>query len=429
MYLIPIHVPIYISDGQPRIGTEWKRALELLRDSMNGRFGNLCVLAPSLQADPVTAEQTLEAATVESDGMELVPSFDFHLPTTRYWLRRAHWRWKRQLASLLTRAHVVHATAGDAFRPYCYTALRMAVDACVPSVFVLDQDIVARMQREQKSLHGLRRLESALHARLYDWQCRRAAKHADMVLLKGRTTMDRYAPYADPRFVHQIEDTSYLSREIIREAEMEHRVNELLTLPNRPLRLAFCGRLVDIKGVDDSLRLIAQARLAGANIEFDVIGGGPELPRLKQLAQELMIGPVVRFHGAMPYGPDLLATLARSDALLFTPRIEETPRMIFDGYAAGLPLVARAIDYAVERADADGAAVLMPRDPLEMDGSVAILVGLDRNRQRLATLTTMAMRAAKRHAADNWYRQRADWTMEMVEYHRTNHRLQARQVR
>jgi hypothetical protein len=44
MYLIPIHVPIFVRDGRAFIGTEWKRSLELLRDSFGGRFGPLVAL-------------------------------------------------------------------------------------------------------------------------------------------------------------------------------------------------------------------------------------------------------------------------------------------------------------------------------------------------------------------------------------------------
>ena len=48
MYLLTIHVPIYVDGERRLVTTEWRRSLELLRDSFEGRFGDVVVLAPSL---------------------------------------------------------------------------------------------------------------------------------------------------------------------------------------------------------------------------------------------------------------------------------------------------------------------------------------------------------------------------------------------
>jgi hypothetical protein len=100
---------------------------------------------------------------------------------------------------------------------------------------------------------------------------------------------------------------------------------------------------------------------------------------------------------------------------LFTPIAEDTPRMIFDGYAAGLPLVGYEIAYVLERKQEDGATASSERTPL---AAAQLLVELDRDRPRLAALSRKARQAAVYHAADAWYRRRADWTNEAVEQHR-----------
>jgi glycosyltransferase involved in cell wall biosynthesis len=105
-----------------------------------------------------------------------------------------------------------------------------------------------------------------------------------------------------------------------------------------------------------------------------------------------------------------LSDLANYDAMLFTPIAEDTPRMIFDGYAAGLPLLGYGIDYVREREAEDGAARSVPvRDAA---GAASMLCALDRERQLLANLTRRAREAALYHAADAWYRRRAEWTYE-----------------
>ena len=412
MYLVPISVPIRVDGGRNYIGTEWKRSLELLRDSLGGRFGPIQVVAPFLPVD-AGADQMLEASSVESDGIGLVPSFDERLRLRSYWTQGAHGQWRRQVAELTRQAQVVHGTIGDAFRPFCVAAVDIAHRARKPTVFVVDQDIVLRMEQARTAMDWPHRVESLAHAMLYQHQCRRACAQADLVMLKGRTTVARYGRHA--RMLRPIEDTSFLSHEIV-PAEMVRARTERLLARREPLRLAFCGRLVDIKGVDIAIGLVAQARRAGADIAFDIIGGGPEAGPLHRLAADLGVAEAVHFHGAMPYGPALLQRLAQAHALLFTSRIDETPRMIFDGYAAGLPLVARRMDYVLERADAEQAAVLLPSDLSgQQADAVAVLVELDRHRERLADLTDRAVAAAHEHAADRWYARRAQWTIEMVE--------------
>jgi len=412
MYLVPISVPIHVEGERCYIGTEWKRSLELLRDSLRGRFGPIQVLAPSLPVD-AGADQLLEASTVEADDIGLVPSFDDRLRLRAYWSSGAHGQWRRQVADLARQAQVVHTTIGDAFRPFCVAAVDIARRAHKPTVFVVDQDIVLRMELARAALSWPRRIESLAHAALYERQCRQACAQADLVMLKGRTTVARFGPHA--RLFRPIEDTSYLSHEIVDEAVVQAR-NARLLGRQEPLRLAFCGRLVAIKGVDIGIGLVAQARRAGADVVLDLIGGGPELQNLRRLAADQGVADAVCFHGAMPYGPALLQRLASAHALLFTPRIDETPRMIFDGYAAGLPLVARAIDYVVERGESEQAAVLLPQDLSGQEAAaVATLVELDRDRQRLVDLSHHALKAAHEHAADRWYERRARWTFEMVE--------------
>ncbi len=409
VYLIPITVPIYLDGARKLIATDWKRALELLRDSHGGRYGPLAVMAPHLPAS--AADQVLVEPSLENDDLVLVPTFDERIGTRTYWARARHPA-MASLRALLPRVKLVHGTAEDPFRPFCWQAFMAAVRDDIPSVFVQDQDVVSVVRELHRHDGAKVRLKAELHARLQQHHCRRAITAAGVSFLKGRGTLQRYRDCST--HIEQVEDTSYFSSEIVTQAAVDERLRTLLG-GARPLRFGFCGRLVDIKGVDRSLALIARARAVGANVALDIIGTGPDEAALKALADTLRLGPAATFVGGMAYGPALLRRLAQCDALLFNPRMEETPRMIFDGYAAGLPLVAGGIDYVRERADADHAAVVLPRD--DDDAAAAIVVELDRDRTRVAALTQQALVAARHHAADSWYARRAGWTAEMVNRH------------
>ena len=411
MYLIPIHVPIYIDGVRRLVTTEWRRSLALLRDSLEDRFGPIHVLAPSLPANGQRVEQTIEELSEEHDGIRLVPSFDLRCRARHYWMRERR-RWCAQLREEVTQAGVVHTGLDDVYRPITYAGFLEATRSGRPTVFVQDTDVVLQM-RELRASTGLRAIAvGRAYGLIYERLCRHAVRLADLSLLKGSTLIRHYGRYA--KNARNFHDTSYLSCDIIGEDALDERQRSLSA--GRPLRLVYCGRLVSRKGVDQSVQIIKLLQDRGVNVEFDIIGHGPERAALESLIGTLELTGIVRLLGPLPYGTELLRQLAEYDGLLFTPLAEDTPRMIFDGYAAGLPLIAYDIEYVRERATEDEASVTLPRG--DWEASADLILGLSRQPERLAGLARKARRAGVYHAADNWYRRRAEWTFEAVDRHR-----------
>lgn len=66
--------------------------------------------------------------------------------------------------------------------------------------------------------------------------------------------------------------------------------------PTPPLRLLFVGRLVERKGLHYLLEALARLR-GGAQVRLDVVGKGPERPRLEEQVRRLGLEDTVRFHG------------------------------------------------------------------------------------------------------------------------------------
>jgi glycosyltransferase involved in cell wall biosynthesis len=412
VYLVAIHVPIYLDGSGPSITTEWLRELILLRDSLRGTFGPVTVVAPSLPAGLGSADQILERPDPDAD-IKLVPSFDLRCRARHYWARERR-RWLKDVSVLVARAEVVHAGLDDVFRPISYDGFREGIRQNRATVFVQDTDIVLQ-QRELAKLDGTRaRMRALVYGEIYQRFCRAGVANADLSLLKGQTLMSRYARYA--RNAKEIQETSHASKDIIPREALEARLASLSS--PRPLRLVYCGRLVSRKGVDHGIRAVLLARGAGANVEFDIIGDGEQRRVLTKVTEGTNR---VRLLGPLPYGPDLLKRLAGYDAVLFTPRAEDTPRMIFDGYAAGLPLLAYEIEFVRDRAKADRSVITLERDNPE--SAARAIKEIDAGRQVLRGLSIAAVAAAEYHSADNWYRRRAEWTFEAVEKHRHGLRL------
>ncbi len=410
MYVIPIHVPIYVDGARRLVATDWYRSLELLRDSFRGRFGPLTVVSPSLPANSAADEQRLMDATDAMSDINFLPGFDLRCRARQYWTEHRK-PWRAILTEVLARAQVVHGGLDDVYRPIGFEGVAIALRLNKPLVFVQDTDIVLQHRQLAAGRGAVARAESVGYSWVYERLNRWSVARADLSLLKGSALMRRYAAYA--RNAREFHDTSYFAADIVGEEQLERRLAGLSR--SRPLRFVYCGRLTARKGIDKSLAILARAAALGARVRLDVIGDGEDRVSLQALAGSLGIAPQVEFLGALPYGPELLGRLAGYDALLFTPTAEDTPRMIFDGYAAGLPLVAYSIGYVLERHAQERAAVLLPRDKIEE--SATLLVELDRDRGKLAMLSRQARNAAAGHSSEHWYQQRAAWTIEAVERH------------
>lgn len=406
MYFIPIIVPIFLDGDRRLVATDWKRALILLRDSLEDRYGELLVAAPWLPYDAAAAsEQKLE--TIDpGEGIRLEPLFDRRVRARRFWLTEIH-RFRALLDGWLPHTRVVHSGLDDLFQPMMEVAFLTAARRGLPTVFVQDTDVIVQM-RDLAGAKMRKRARAAIYGALYERVCRASVARADLALLKGKGLIARYARYA--KNAREFHDTSYLSSDVVEETVVEQRLAALRR--GRSLRLVYCGRLVARKGLAESIRLVELARKRGADVTLDVIGSGPEEAALREQIARAGLDGVVRLAGSAPYDAQLLKRLAGFDALFFTPTAEDTPRMIFDGYAAGLPLVGVGIPYVQERASEEGAALVLPRHDTEK--AAEALVALDRNRERLVEPTRAAMRAAYYHAADVWYRRRAEWTHEAV---------------
>lgn len=113
----------------------------------------------------------------------------------------------------------------------------------------------------------------------------------------------------------------------------------------RPVRLLFCGRFTEKKGLPDALEAVATVRTRHPELELCVIGDGEERPRVEQLVTSLGLTGCVRLLGIQPYGT-LQRELETADILLAPSRTASNgdteggaPTILLEAQAAGLPVV------------------------------------------------------------------------------------------
>ena len=111
-----------------------------------------------------------------------------------------------------------------------------------------------------------------------------------------------------------------------------------------PLRLLHVSSLVDDhKNISGMLRALASAVAQGADVRMEVYGGagegGDAEAGYRQLAAELGLADVVKFHG--PAAPEtVVEAMQTADAFVLFSRYENLPCVLLEAWSAGLPALA-----------------------------------------------------------------------------------------
>jgi rhamnosyl/mannosyltransferase len=136
--------------------------------------------------------------------------------------------------------------------------------------------------------------------------------------------------------------------------------------PESSPKAIFIGRLVPFKGVDILLRALERV----PDLRLEVVGSGPELPRLRTLAQALAVSDRVRWWGEYP-DDDLPRRMADADFLVLpSVTVEEMfGLVVLEAMAAGRPVITTALPSAVREVNVPGTTGL--EVPLRDVGALA----------------------------------------------------------
>lgn len=150
-----------------------------------------------------------------------------------------------------------------------------------------------------------------------------------------------------------------------------------------PLRLFAGGNMEGRKGVGIALRALAKAGARGLDYRYTIAGGGPEIPSLRKLADELGIAANVDFHQGFR-GADYIAALHEHHIYFLPSFRESTPVTLLEAYLAGCyPVVADTSAQGEIVRLAGGTAVPLTDINGLANGLADALIECDANRARL----------------------------------------------
>jgi colanic acid/amylovoran biosynthesis glycosyltransferase len=115
-------------------------------------------------------------------------------------------------------------------------------------------------------------------------------------------------------------------------------------LPNEPLRLLSVGRLIEKKGMAYGIRAVAMLVEAGRDVEYTIVGDGPDRRALEDLVCSMRLGSRVAFLGWRQ--SDEVVELMSKHHVLVAPSttdrngdMEGIPVTLMEAMATGMPVV------------------------------------------------------------------------------------------
>jgi len=164
--------------------------------------------------------------------------------------------------------------------------------------------------------------------------------------------------------------------------------------PGPPWRLLHVASLNRVKDHGTLLRAVRLVR-DQVPVELDCIGEDTLGGSVQRFAAELGLGPAVKFHGFKPVD-EVVPFYRRAHLYIHSSLFENTPAVVLEAAAAGLPTVGTAVGLVAEMAP-EAALAVPVRDPQALaQGMLSLLA----NEQKRSSLGRAAQQFARRYDAD-----------------------------
>ena len=172
------------------------------------------------------------------------------------------------------------------------------------------------------------------------------------------------------------------------------------------LRLAWAGRVVADKGLDDLLAALALLRAEGLAATLDVIGDGPDAERLKDAAAKRSLNGAVRWAGYVSDRERYFELLRNADLFVLPSRAEGVPKVVVEAMAAGLPVIATKVGAIPRLLDQGRLGRIVPANDARSLAEAVRSLADDDERGRLREA---GLEFASRHTAAAQAERLVDW--------------------
>lgn len=144
-----------------------------------------------------------------------------------------------------------------------------------------------------------------------------------------------------------------------------NQVRQALGLDSGQRLICYVGRLSEEKRVDCLIEALALLHSAGDDVRAILVGDGPQMSALKQLAARRGVSDAVTFVGERGHNeiPDWISA---ADVFCLPSRREGCPNVILEALACGIPVVASRVGGIPELLSADNGLMVEPENPEQL---------------------------------------------------------------
>ncbi len=245
-------------------------------------------------------------------------------------------------------------------------------------------------------LRGEERRRQQLLRRLAGLQC------------SGAPTYDLYAQHVPSAVLFF--DNRVLSKDVISVDEVTERSAALLS--GRPLRLAFGGRLIPMKGAAGLPEVAAELRRQNVPFEMSIVGSGPQEAEIARDIQRLglqdklsLLPPMDFRHGWIPF-------LRENVDLFLCTHVQGDPSSTYpEVMSCGIPIVGydnEAFAGVLTRSDGGWSVPVGKSDKM-----AEVVAGLHENREDILSKACNAARFAAEHSFEKTFLRRVEHLREV----------------
>jgi glycosyltransferase involved in cell wall biosynthesis len=185
------------------------------------------------------------------------------------------------------------------------------------------------------------------------------------------------------------------------------------------LRLLSVGRLQRAKGLEELMKAIEKVADKAHRFEVSIVGrdahGGRYLEKLKEEVARLGLRDVVRFHGHVPFGEDLMKFYRESAVFVLPSYSEGRPKVLYEAMISGMAIIATKTGGIPEVIEHGVNGLLI--EPGDVDGLAALLARACEDRKMLQRLSESAARRATEFTVERSAKHAADAIRQVVTLH------------
>jgi glycosyltransferase involved in cell wall biosynthesis len=303
-------------------------------------------------------------------------------------------------------ASIVLASGDDFGQLHVSTLCRKAGVRCVYVIEYTPETRAAIMKLETQN--PILRMRRSLYLWSNERKRRAAFMIADGIQSNGTPAFNEYREVRNSLLYF---DTRVDGRGIIRDAELHQRLEYLRG--NSPLRLAFSGRLIRMKGADHLVEVARRLKLAGVPFTMSIYGTGELEQEMRSFISRHQLEDCVGMKGVLSFHDELLPELRKQVDLFVCLHRQSDPSCTYlETLSCGIPIVGyrnRAFHGLLGIADIGWGA-----DMDDIDGVCRLIREIDGNRQHLANRSINSAFFSRRHSAETTFRKRIDHLLSLV---------------